>query len=90
MTVQAVNNVQPGLESKHLDFNQFDYNSVNLDYVNTFVCPEKYCYRKTTNYPSATALARGSQEQIITSDATGNVAMFIFPQVATSSGGSVS
>jgi hypothetical protein len=52
---------------------------VATDYIASMICPERYVYRKPTPYPQKTAIASGSTEFILTSDATGNTAFWVNP-----------
>jgi hypothetical protein len=77
----GVNFYKPGTEYTLACEDQYAADGANPDFLKSFFYPEKFNYRKSTKYPTKTALFGGVTEILATTaDTTGNVAVYIFPQ----------
>jgi hypothetical protein len=78
--------VTPGITAKTMYSNsQYGLTAVSKSNLKTFIHPLKYNLRRARNLAARTALANAANNFNVTSDASGNVGVYVFPQNVASS-----
>lgn len=66
--------------------NKYFFGNVDVGSVCTWLCPERYSSRLPTDQTVRTALSQGSFTQTFSTDANGNLGIYVFPWAITGDG----